>query len=301
MAKTNISAIVMTYNEEINLEPCLRSLVAWVDDIILVDSFSIDNTVAIARLYTDRIYQHHYEGPPQQWSWAIANTGLEHPWLLTMDADFRITPTLRQSIMDVVAQDSKDVDAYLVRRLQYFRGQPLRYGGLYPRREIRLVRHAVCQANDKEGVDQLFYVPGDVGELKGDLIEVNLKEDNISFWIQKHDRFSDQQAQQEHNRQKLGLRPLYRPTPFGNPIQRKLWLKERWYDLPLYLRPLLYFLYRYVLRLGFLDGKQGFVYHFLQAYWYRLIVDIKLEELHQEKQLPLEQEESTNVRAHSRY
>lgn len=127
--------------------------------------------------------------------------------------------------MDVVAQDSKDVDAYLVRRLQYFRGQPLRYGGLYPRREIRLVRHAVCQANDKEGVDQLFYVPGDVGELKGDLIEVNLKEDNISFGFRNTIASLISRRSKSTTDRNLVCAPLP-ANSFGNPIQRKLWLKE---------------------------------------------------------------------------
>jgi hypothetical protein len=171
------------------------------------------------------------------------------------------------------------VDAYLFRRLQVFRGKRLRHGGLYPRKEIRLLRHANCKVNANEGVDQVFFVPGKIGELQGDLIEENLKEDDISFWIQKHDRFSSQQARQEYEQRRLGFKALYQPALFGLDPQRKQWLKLRWYAMPLYLRPLLYFCYRYFLRLGFLDGKQGFVYHFLQAYWYRLVVDIKLEEL----------------------
>lgn len=273
-----VSAVVMTRDEELNLEACLWSLAGWVDDLVIVDSFSSDRTMEIAARYTARIFQHEYHGPPQQWAWALAHVGLRHDWLLTMDADFRVTPELRSSIEQAVGRGGGP-HAFMVRRLQVFRGRPLRHGGLYPRREIRLVRHAVCKVNAEDAVDQLFWVPGGIGELRGDLIEENLKEDDISFWIDKHNRFSSLQALQECTRRRDPRPPLYVPRLFGSAAERRLWLKERWYDLPLFFRPVLYFLFRYFVLLGFLDGKQGFIYHLLQGYWYRLVVDIKLEML----------------------
>lgn len=207
------------------------------------------------------------------------HTQVSFEWILLLDADFRITPLLQKSIVDAIQRNSPDVDAYLVKRVQVFRGKPLRHGGLYARKEIRLARTRRIRIHTHEGVDLRISVPGRVDELAGDLIEDNAKERRISFWLQKHDEYSERQAQQEYERLQRAIDLPELPRVFGTPSQRKLWLKDRWYRLPLYWRPLFYFLYRYFLRLGFLDGKQGFIYHFLQAYWYRLIVDIKLEEL----------------------
>jgi len=110
------------------------------------------------------------------------------------------------------------------------------------------------------------------------LIEENHKEDDITFWIDKHNRYASRLA--EEDRRRAGHAPArpIAPALFGSPDQRILWLKNLWSRLPLYARPLLYFIYRYFLRLGFLDGKQGFIFHFLQGFWFRLLVDIKLDE-----------------------
>ena len=107
----------------------------------------------------------------------------------------------------------------------------------------------------------------------------NIKENKISFWIEKHNRYAKLLAQEEiavlSNNKNITLKP----SLFGNPDQRILWQKKIWNGLPLYLRPFLYFIYRYFILLGFLDGKQGFVFHFLQAFWFRLLVDINIDEM----------------------
>jgi hypothetical protein len=122
-------------------------------------------------------------------------------------------------------------------------------------------------------------VRGRVGKLNADIIEDNKKESDIAFWIRKHVDYADLHAREELIR-KSDARPwLVKPALRGTPDERVAWLKELWYRLPPYLRPFLYFLFRYVVQLGFLDGKQGFVFHFMQAFWYRLLVDIKLEDM----------------------
>jgi glycosyltransferase involved in cell wall biosynthesis len=274
-----VSTIVMTYNEEKNLDACLKSLEGWVDEIIVVDSFSTDSTLEIARQYTDRIHQNAYLSAPAQWAWALGEIEVRHEWLLTMDADFRITSRLRDSIIAAVRENDPSVGSYAFARLQVFRGKALKHGGLYPRWEVRLVRRTYARVDETQGVDHQIQAPGLVKRLKGDLIENNENEDLITNWLQKHDSYSTRQAQQEYAWRQAAKTAVDRPALWGSPRQRKRWLKQRWYGMPLYLRPLLYFMYRYILRLGFLDGKQGFLYHFLQAYWYRLVVDIKLEEL----------------------
>ena len=274
-----VSVIILTYNEELNIEACLRSLVGWVDEIFVVDSGSTDRTLEIAQRYGAVIYQHDYEGPRQQWEWALKNVPLKHSWFLMMDADLRISPELKRSIS--LALSNPQYDGYYLGRMQVFRGQPLRHGGLYPRYQLRLVHleKAYLSINDTL-IDEQLYVDGKTTTLKGDLIEENLKESGVIFYLAKHLRYAELQAEQELIWRTRQPKPVLSPVSIiKNRAQRKLWLKDCWYRLPLYYRPIVYFVYRYFLRLGFLDGKQGFVYHFLQAWWYRFIVDIKLEEL----------------------
>ena len=118
---------------------------------------------------------------------------------------------------------------------------------------------------------------GPTAILEGDLIEENRNENAIAVWIAKHNRYAVRQAREEAAR---SADPDRRPTrAFGSPDERTRWRKRIWYRMPLYARPFGYFLYRYVLRLGFLDGKEGFIFHFMQAFWYRLLVDINRDEL----------------------
>ncbi|MCA9994203.1 MAG: glycosyltransferase family 2 protein [Anaerolineales bacterium] len=284
-----ISAVILTYNEEINLVGCLQSLVGWVGEIFVVDSGSEDRTQEIAREYGATVLCHPYEGPRQQWEWALANIPFAHDWFLMLDADLRISPTLQESIVQALSQPDS-CSGYYLGRLQLFRGQPLRHGGMYPRYQLRLVR--LSKASFSQGdtfMDEQWSVAGKTARLKGDLIEENVKEDDIMFYLQKHLRYATLQAQQELIwRTRRTAMPAFSLPVLQNPTQRKEWLKDLWNRLPFFLRPFIYFIYRYIFRLGFLDGKQGFVYHFLQAWWYRVIVDIKLEELIKKEQLTTE-------------
>ena len=129
-------------------------------------------------------------------------------------------------------------------------------------------------------MDHRFIVPGKTIIWKnGFIVEENLKENEISFWINKHNRYSDLVAQEEWERlQQLRTQTL-QPDLFGSPDQKKAFLKSIWWKMPLYVRPFIYFFHRYFIQLGILDGKQGFVFHFLQAFWFRLVVDIKIDEI----------------------
>src|SRR5205823_5890419 len=120
---------------------------------------------------------------------------------------------------------------------------------------------------------------GAVRKLRHDLIESNAKEDSISFWIQKHNRYAALLAREELRSRTQSQASAIEASLGGNPDQRVLALKRAWRRMPLYVRPFLYFFYRYFLRLGFLDGKEGAIFHFLQAFWFRLLVDINIDEV----------------------
>ena len=269
-----LSAIVLTYNEEQNLPACLSGLKLLGCPIFVVDSGSTDRTLEIAVQFGATILKHPFTTHTQQWDWAIKNVPLESEWVIALDADQAITPELAEEIRTQLG--SSMFDGLYVKRRQVFRGRWIKHGGYYPKYLLKLFRRDKVYLHGGDSVDHHFYVRGSCGKLRHDLIEANHKEDNISFWIEKHNRYAKLMAADEH---RGGDESPITPALFGGPDQRVIWLKHLWSRLPLFVRPHLYFVYRYFLRAGFLDGKEGFIFHFLQAYWYRLLVDINLDEI----------------------
>jgi len=269
-----LSAIILTYNEEQNLPACLRSLRLLGCPIFVIDSGSTDRTLEIADEFGAIILQHPFTTHTQQWDWALKNVPLETEWVIALDADQAITSELAAEIETQLGTSM--FDGLYVKRRQVFRGRWIRHGGYYPKYLLKLFRREKVYLHGGDSVDHHFYVRGSCGKLRYDLIEANHKEDSISFWIEKHNRYAKLMAADE---QRGGDESPIAPSLFGGPDQRVIWLKRLWSRLPLFIRPSLYFIYRYFLRAGFLDGKEGFIFHFLQAYWYRLLVDINLDEI----------------------
>ena len=273
-----VTVVILTLDEAKNLEACLASLGGWAGEVFVVDSGSTDGTQALAERAGAKVVTHPFETHAKQWNWALRELPISHPWVLALDADHRVTPALAGEIARATAAEA-GIDGYYVRRRQIFRGRFIRHGGYYPVHLLKLFRRGGAWCDERERLDFRFYVQGPIGRLQGDLVEDNRNEADISFWIAKHNRFATLQAEEEFERGRQQTGFLIQPSLFGTPDQRTLWLKRLWYRLPLYVRPFLYFGYRYFFRLGFLDGREGFVFHFLQAFWYRLLVDIKLDEL----------------------
>jgi glycosyltransferase involved in cell wall biosynthesis len=276
----SVSVIVLTHDEERNIAACLASVASWAP-VFVVDSGSTDTTADIARQHGATVVVHPFESHARQWNWALRTLPLATEWALCLDADHVVTPELREAILTAVSQDGPEldgVDGFYVTRRQMFRGQWIRHGGYYPKPLLKLLRHRCAWSDETELLDFRFYVRGRTRALVGDLVEDNRNESDIGFWLTKHIRFARLQASEELARATSSTWSV-RPTLFGTPDQRVLWLKARWYRLPLFARPFVYFFYRYVLRLGFLDGKAGLVFHFLQAFWYRFVVDVMLDDL----------------------
>ena len=275
------SAIVLTYNEERNLERCLSQLAGLSAEIFVVDSGSTDGTLDIAARYASVVH-HPFETHARQWTWALANLPISTRWVLALDADQQLTPELKTELAALFTKTEaigSDVEGIYIKRRQIFRGRWIKYGGYYPKYLLKLFRLDKVQFDPTDLVDHHFYVPGQTIKLEHDLVEDNAKENRISFWVEKHNRYASLLASEELLRRGGGRQDPLRPSLFGNPDQRTLWFKQIWYRCPGYIRPFLYFVHRYFLRLGFLDGKEGFIFHFLQAFWFRLLVDINIEEL----------------------
>lgn len=275
-----ISAVVLTHNEEANIEAALKSIADWCHEIHLVDSGSTDRTLEIARDYTDKIYVHRYVDHNSQWQWVFDQVPLACEWMLLLDSDFVLTDKLKRQIAEVINHPSSGIDGYYVHHRYVFRGQAIRFGGT-KKWWLRLVRHCQAQPDYSELVDFRLHINGRTRYLDGIVFEDNKKEYDIDFWLDKHQKFSTRMAAEEVLRRAGYIVWNVNPTLLGNPDEHIVWLKQRWYFMPLRLRAFLYFAYRYFFRLGFLDGWNGFLFHFLQAFWFRLIVDEKISELQQ--------------------
>ena len=272
----DLTVIVLTYNEEKNLPDCLASLKDLGAPVFVVDSGSTDRTLAIAREFGAQQLSHPFETHARQWRWAIDSLPTATQWILGLDADQRLTPELTASLTHFLSSGQPASGAYLCRR-QVFRGTWIRHGGYYPKYLLKLFRRDAVIIDDADMVDHHFNVRGTVAKLEGDLIEANRNEDQIRTWIAKHNQYAILQAREEILAMSRGNGS--HPVPAGSPDETTAKMKRYWRRMPLYIRPFAYFGYRYFLRLGFLDGKQGFIFHFLQAFWYRLLVDINIEEM----------------------
>ena len=206
--------------------------------------------------------------------------------MLILEADQAVPPALRQEIADLLAPagiSEIPESGFYIRRSQIFRGHPLRFGGYGGKYLLKLFRRSRSELDPVEQ-DTRVYVRGSVGRLRSPLEEWNKKEDQILFYLEKHLRYADAFAREELLRRQKNLPFKLTPRFFGTADERTLWLKTRYYRMPLFLRPCLYFLYRYFFLLGILDGGTGFLFHFLQAFWFRLVVDVRLAELLRESQ-----------------
>jgi glycosyltransferase involved in cell wall biosynthesis len=279
-----LTVLVTTRNEEANVERCLASVHAWADQIFVLDSESADGTVEIARRYAEvrSLAYDHSRIIPWIFQWGLDHLPIRNEWVLLLEADQAPTPELKAEIAALLEKPGEvREDGFYIRRRQIFRGKPLRFGGYGGKHLLKLFRRGRAEL-DPEEQDTRVYVRGPVGRLRHPLEEWNRKEDSIHFYLEKHLRYAEAFAREELERRR-GLPWKARPRLFGTPDERVLWLKDRWFRMPLFVRPALYFFHRYVLLLGFLDGATGFVFHALQAFWFRLVVDVRIQELLREE------------------
>ncbi len=275
-----VTLLVTTRNEAANIKRCLRSAHPFIDQIFVIDSESEDETVSIARAYAEvvNLPYDHSKIIPWIYQWGLDNLPIRNEWVMILEADQMLTQALKTELEQLFSRPSIRESGFYVRRQQVFRGKALRFGGYGSKYMLKLFRCAAGEL-DPEETDTRVYVTGEVGRLRSPIIEENRKEDAILFYLQKHLRYADVFAREELQRREEGFKWKQQPRLFGTPDQRVLWLKQRFFGLPLYIRPFIYFVYRYVILLGFLDGKQGAIFHFMQAFWFRLVWDIRFEEL----------------------
>ncbi len=274
MKKLPVSVIVLTFNEKNNIKNCLESCANIFTDIYVVDSFSTDNTLDIAKEFTNNIYKNEFINYSQQRNWALKNLPIKTEWVLNLDADHRISDELKTELLNIFSSKiNSSINGFLISRKTIFMDKWIKYGGHYPSYHSVLFKKDYGFCEDKL-YDQHFVVSGEKIKLKGTIIDVVT--DSLTNFTDRHNRWSSLEVIQ--NKNDSINESTINPNLLGNPIERKRSFKNLYYNFPLFLRPFLYFLYRYILRLGFLDGKEGLIFHFLQGFWFRFLIDAKIYE-----------------------
>lgn len=271
----DLTVIILARDEARHIVRCIESVRPLARRIIVVDSGSTDDTTGLATAAGAEVLRHPWTNYARQFNWAIETAGVTTGWTMRLDADEVVEPALAERLRRFLADTPPDspVTGAIVDRAIHFLGRKIRWGGMYPTEVIRIWRSGQGHVENR-WMDEHVVVSGKVVRLKGEIADINLN--SIGWWTTKHNSYATREAID----QLTEAREAATPGDMGAQARRKRWLKDNFYArLPLGLRPMLYFLYRYVLLLGFLDGWQGLAFHGLQGFWYRFLVDVKIAEL----------------------
>ena len=272
-----LTTLILTRDEERHIARAMGSVAGLGGRVVVVDSGSTDRTVEIARALGAGVLTHPWRNYATQFNWGLGQLPEDTGWVLRLDADEVVTPELAAQIAAILPTLGPEVEGVVVGRRMAFMGRVIRHGGLFPIRVLRLFRHGKGRCEDR-WMDEHIKVAGQVADLSGEILDDNLN--SLTWWTEKHNAYASREVVDLLNLE-FGFLPRDAPADLGpGQAGRKRWLKERVYArLPGGLRALAYFLYRYILRGGFLDGREGLAFHVLQGFWYRFLVDAKLAEV----------------------
>ena len=278
----DITAIILTLNEEKNIRECIGSIQNLVKRIVVVDSFSTDKTVEIAKELGAEVLQHEFINQAQQFIYATDTLDIQTKWILRLDADERFTQETAAELEELTAKHADDdVNGIVVRFEVSFMGKPLRHGGIYPIKVLRIFKTGKAHMEVRSMDEHIVVNEGRSIEMKNDCLHRDFK--SLYAWVERHNKYSNHEMLDYLNRENTqeGV-ALHGSAKFKRFVKFKIY-----YKLPMGFRAHLYYWYRYYFKLGFLDGKEGKIFAFLQAYWYRFLVDAKIYE--QKKLLKLQQ------------
>lgn len=262
----DLTVIILTKNEEKNIKASIESAKQIAKRIVIVDSGSKDKTVEIAESNGADVFFHEWSGHAAQFNWALDNSNIQTEWVFRLDADERISKELATEILLRLSQEESNfVNGYAMRWRVYFMNKWIKHGGTHKPYFLRLFRYGKGYVEDKL-MDEHIIVEGIVEKLNGDLIHYDYK--GLDAWMNKHIWYSQLELQMYNEQSDL---------TGGNETQKKK--RGFYYKLPIFFRARIYYWYRYYVQLGFLDGKEGKIFIYLQAYWYRYLVDVKIYEM----------------------
>lgn len=275
----DISVIILTYNEEMHIRRCLENVNRFASHVFVVDCFSTDKTVEIAESLGATVVLHTWPGnQAEQFNWALDNLNIDTNWILRLDADEYVTDELIDELYGKLPHLSDQVSAVVLPLGRAFLGRILKHGIVNGIKMIRLFRVGKVRYEIRLMDEHLKVLEGDIVSFNGKFIDDN--RDSLKHFIDKHNNYSSREAalllDAEYEITKINEKD---DSTFCQDVQQKRLQKQRYASYPLFWRAFGYFIYRYFVKLGFLDGKEGFLWDFLQGWWYRTLVDAKVFEI----------------------
>lgn len=270
----DLTTIILTYNEELNIAECIKSIKNISKRIVVIDSYSNDQTVEIAKKNGAEVYQNVFKNQAQQFKYGLEKLGIGTVWVLRMDADERLTPDSAEELKKTCEDNMEtDINGIIVPFEVTFLGKKLKHGGIYPFKKLVAFKFGLAEIEERAMDEHIYLLNGKSVQLKN--ISLHLDYKDLTTWIDKHNKYSsreildyfDDSKKKSKNKQLNLLAAIKRFAKI-----------EIYYKLPMGIRAYFYYLYRYYIKLGFLDGKEGKIFAFLQAYWYRFLVDAKIYE-----------------------
>jgi glycosyltransferase involved in cell wall biosynthesis len=277
-----ITFIVPTLNEEQNIGQTLASITNWVDEVYVLDSFSSDQTCELARRAGAYIAQHRFENFSAQKNWALDNLPFRNEWIFFLDADERVTSTLRDEITKLFADGGPPLDGYYVGRMNHFMGRWIRYAGMYPNWNLRMFRHHFGRYEQRI-VHEHVILKGRIGYLREPLFHDDYK--GLERYFDRHNSYSSMEALEVWKLLTATEVKRIKASLFARGPERRRALKHAAYRyLP--CRALVKFVWMFFLSRGFLDGRIGFRYCLLQAF-YEYQVSLKIQEIEANRESPI--------------
>lgn len=275
-----LAVVILTHNEERHISRAITSVAGIATEVFVIDSFSTDRTAELARAQGAVVLQNKFINYAKQFQWALDNAPISATWIMRLDADEVIEPDLAARIGDELPRLADDVVGINLKRKHIFLGRWIRHGGRYPLLLLRIWRRGCGRIEDRWMDEHMILWGGRTVTFDGGFADHNLND--LTFFTEKHNKYATREAIDIINqRRHLFHRDVDLVAGEGSrQAAIKRWAKEKLYNrIPYQISTPAYFLYRMIFQLGFLDGKEGLVYHGLQCLWYRFLVGAKVAEL----------------------
>lgn len=256
--KNNIAVIILTFNEEIHLERCIENALKITSNIIVVDSYSTDDTLKILKKYKIKFYQNKFTHQAAQVNYALKNINIKAKWIFRIDSDEVIGNDFVKNIKKKLPFVKKDISGLDINKNLIFMGRYIKFGGVYPQKVVRVWKTGEGKYANT-WMDEHIVLKNKKSFMNVSITDHNLN--NLTWWLSKHKKYAIREAIDYliHKNQK-------------NYYYKKS--KKIYYEFPILIRPFIYFFYRYFFKLGFLNGWQGLIFDLLQGFYYRFAVDI---------------------------
>ncbi|ADL33556.1 glycosyl transferase GT2 family [Butyrivibrio proteoclasticus B316] len=280
----DLTVVILTKNEEKNLRKCVESFRGIAKRFVIVDSGSTDGTKDLCDKLNAELnengasldfYYNEWVSYANQLNWGLQNTGIDTEWSMRMDADEELLEDLVKEIEEKLPTVNSPINGIVLRRRVYFMGRWIKHGGRYPELLLRIFRTGKAMCEMKIMDEHMILSEGTTIEFRHDLKDNNQKD--LEWWISKHNWYSNREVL-DHQMRLAGDSFVEKGCSSNQAKMKRIVKDGGYYKLPKFIRAHLYFIYRYYIKLGFLDGPEGRIFHFLQAYWYRFLVDAKMFE-----------------------